>query len=165
MSQHIKKWEGHGYGREVSDPAQQLLPRLEGVIVTGRGWRSYCPNCGGTSRKLSMAQGDNGTLLITCFCCHDTPAVLAALNLQMGDLFQRRDLPSMTPAERSQLRQAAMLSRWRAANEVLVAEANVVLIAANQLGDGVPLDVSAMARLRLAALRIFDTREVLSNGR
>jgi len=147
--------------RTAASPAQQLLSRLEGVITTGKGWRAMCPACGGKSRKLSVAEGDNGTLLVTCFSCHDTPAVLSAVGLQMGDLFQRRDLRTMTPGERSQLRQSALLPRWRVAVEVLSHEATVLLIAASKLGDGGSLDDAELTRMRMAALNVFDAKEVL----
>jgi len=145
----------------TASPSALLLPRLEGVIVTGKGWRARCPHCGGKSPKLSIAEGDNGTLLVTCFSCHDTGAVLAAVGLQMGDLFMRRDLRSMKAAERSQLRQAALLPRWRAALDALATESNLVLLAANQLSDNHPLNDADLTRVRVAALRILDAREVL----
>lgn len=143
------------------DPSQQLLGRLEGVITTGNGWRARCPAHGGKSASLAIAQGDNGTLLLHCFAGCQVHDVLAAVGLQVGDLFVRRDLSSMSPAERSQLRQAAMLPRWRAALDVLVTEANVVLIGAHQLGEGVAFDDIDLTRLRVAALRIFDAQEAL----
>ena len=143
------------------DPAQQLIGRLEGVIKTGKGWRARCPAHGGRSASLAITEGDNGTLLVHCFAGCQVHDVLAAVGLQVGDLFVRRDLRSMSPAERSQLRQAAMLPRWRAALEVLVTEASVVLIGACQLGDGEPLEENDLTRLRVAALRIFDAQEVL----
>lgn len=146
----------------IASPLQLLLPRLEGVLKTGGGYRACCPNCGGKSRKLAIAEGDNGTLLITCFSCHDTSAVLAAIGMVMGDLFVKRDLRTMTPAERSQLRQAALLPRWRAALEVITHEANVLLIAASKLGDGFALDDAELTRMRVAALRVFDAGEVLA---
>ncbi|KZC22335.1 hypothetical protein RHOFW104T7_01300 [Rhodanobacter thiooxydans] len=99
--------------------------------------------------------------MVHCFAGCQVHDVLAAVGLQVGDLFARKDLRSMSPAERSQLRQAAMLPRWRAALDVLVTEASVVLIGANQLGDGQPLEDADLTRLRVAALRIFDAQEVL----
>lgn len=143
------------------NPAQQLIDRLEGVIKTGKGWRAQCPAHGGKSTSLAITEGDNGTLLLHCFAGCQVHDVLAAVGLQVGDLFVRRDLRSMSPAERSQLRQAAILPRWHAALDVLVTEASVVLIGACQLGEGQPLDDTDLTRLRVAALRIFDAQEVL----
>jgi hypothetical protein len=143
-------------------PTELLLGRLEGVIKAGKGWRAQCPHCGGKGRKLSISEGDNGTVLATCFSCHDIHAVLEKVGLTVSDLFVRKDLRSMSAAERSQLRQSALLPRWRAALEVLVTEANVLLVAANELGDGEPLNHVGRGRVRVAALRIFDAAEVLN---
>src|SRR6185312_12677922 len=143
------------------DPASLLLGRLEGVIKTGNGWRARCPAHGSRSASLSIAQGDNGTLLIHCFAGCEVHDVLAAVGLEVGDLFQRRDFKTMTPTERSQLRQAALLPRWRAALEVLTTEATVLQIAASKMGDGFTLDDDELTRMRISALRIFDAKEVL----
>lgn len=142
-------------------PLQHLLGRLDGVITTGKGHRACCPSCGGKSRKLAIAEGDNGTVLLHCFAGCTAHDVLAAVGLTVGDLFVRRDLRTMTPAERSQMRQAALLPRWKAALEVLGHEASVVLIAANKLGQGDLLDDEELTRMRISALRIFDAKEVL----
>ena len=146
-------------------PSALLLPRLEGIITTGKGWRARCPAHGGKSASLAITEGDNGTLLLHCFAGCQVRDVLAAVGLQVGDLFVRKDLRSMTPAERSQLRQAALFPRWRAAQDVLATEASVLLIAACQLGDGEPLDETDLTRLRVAALKVFDVVEVLRDDR
>lgn len=143
------------------DPLQQLLGRLEGVVKTGCGWRARCPAHGSKAASVSIAQGANGTVLVNAFCGCTAHDVLTAIGLTVGDLFPRRDLRTMTPAERSQLRQAALLPRWRAAMEALQHEATVLLIAANKLGDGLPLDDSEQTRMRVAALQVFDAGEVL----
>lgn len=128
----------------------------------GSGWRACCPNCGGKSHKVAIAEGENGTLLLTCFSCHNTAAVLAAIGMVMCELFVKRDLRNMTAAERSHLRQAALIPRIKAAIEVLHHEALVVLIAASKLGDGYALTGDELARMRVASLRVFDCSEVLA---
>ena len=143
------------------DPAQQLLDRLEGAIKTGKGWRARCPAHGGKSASLSIAEGDNGTLLLHCFAGCAVHDVLAAVGLEVGDLFQRRDFKTMTPTERSQFKQAALLPKWRAALDVLTTEATVLQIAACKMGDGFTLDDDELTRMRISALRIFDAKEVL----
>lgn len=150
-----------GHSSVTVDPVQQLLSRLEGVITTGKGWRARCPAHGSKSASLSIAQGDNGTVLLHCFAGCQVHDVLTAVGLEVSDLFVRKDLRSMSPAERSQLRQAAMLPTWRAALEVLTHEANVLMIAASKMGDGFLLDDDEMTRMRISALKIFDAREVL----
>lgn len=145
----------------TASPSALLLSRLEGIIKTGRGWRARCPAHGGKSASLAITEGDNGTLLLHCFAGCQVHDILAAVGLQVGDLFVRKDLRSMTPAERSQLRQAALLPRWRAALDVLATEASVLLIAACQLGDGDLLDDVELTRMRVAALKVFDAQAVL----
>lgn len=147
------------------DPAQQLIGRLEGVIKTGGGWRARCPAHGGKSASLSITAGENGTLLVHCFAMCAISDVLAAVGLTVSDLFVRRDLRSMTPAQRSQLRQAALLPRWRAALEMLAHEAAVLLVAANKVSEGVALDEEELTRLRVSTARVFECSEVLTNGR
>lgn len=145
----------------AGSPLQLVMPRLEGAQYHGKNVRTICPSCGGKSRKLAITEGDNGTLLLHCFAGCTAHDVLSAIGLTVGDLFPRRDLRTMTPAERSQLRQAALLPRWRAAMEALQHEATVLLIAANKLGDGLPLDDDELTRMRVAALAVFDAGEVL----
>lgn len=143
------------------DPASLMLARLEGVIQTGKGWRARCPSHGGRSASLAIAQGDNGRLLVHCFAGCQVHEVLGAIGLQVGDLFMRRDLRSMSPAERSQLREAALLPKWRAAHDVLAHCAAVTLAAANQIAEGMPLDDDDLTILRMTCLKIFDAQEVL----
>lgn len=150
-----------GHSTFAIDPAAQLLGRLEGVVKTGKGWRARCPAHGGESASLSVAEADNGTLLVHCFAGCAVHDVLAAVGLEVGDLFQRRDFKTMTPAERSQFRQAAMLPKWRAVLDVLATECRVLLIAGNQLADNIPLSDADLTRLRVACLRVFDCKEAL----
>src|ERR1700709_2595118 len=77
----LKTSKGSLAAGRIGTPSQNLLSRLDGVQQSGRGWRAMCPACGGTSRKLSVCEGDQGVLLVTCFSCHDTPAVLGAVGL------------------------------------------------------------------------------------
>ena len=149
----------HAYG----SPSGILLPRLDGVTPDGR--RAICPACGGKSRKLSISEGDNGTLLVHCFAGCAVPDVLAAVGLTTADLFQRRDLRTMSPTQRSEFRQAAQIPRWRAALDALAVEASVVRIAATQLAGNVPLAGADLARVREAVTRIHDAQEVLTHGR
>jgi hypothetical protein len=144
----------------TASPTALLLPRLEGVITTGKGWRSMCPACGGRSRKLSVCEGDNGTLLVTCFSCHDTTAILAAVGLTIADLFPDR-IRDHTPESRRAARQAFKQTAWAAALGVVGREAKVVSIAAHDLAAGLALNVADTERLALAIDRVDAAREVL----
>ena len=152
------------------NPFEQVVSAHQSVTgyreqKTGKGARITCAACGTKAYKVAIAEGDNGTVLMHAFCGHTPREVLGAMGLQMAVLFPRRELHSMTPAERSQLRQAALIPRWRAALEVLSHEATVLLIAANKMGDGDLLDDDELTRMRVAALKVFDCSEVLTNAR
>ena len=169
-SEENKRLGGRLNSTTNASPLQLLLSAHERATghrerKTGSGCRITCAACGTATYKVSVTEFPNGSLGVNAFCGCAPHEVLSAMGLQMGDLFVRRELRTMTPAERSQLRQAALLPRWRAALEVLSHEATVLLIAANKMGDGELLDDAELTRVRVACLRIFDAQEVLTNAR
>ena len=143
------------------DPLDVLLPRLERVRKFGTGWRADCP-VGHTSRgALSIATADDGRVLLRCFACGEIGPVLAALNLQVADLFPRRDVANLPPMERARIRELAGIAQWRAALGVLATEATVVEVAATIIGRGDPLAQSDVDRVHAASQRIHDARAAL----
>ena len=128
----------------------------------GNGYRISCAACGSASRKVAVTEAGNSSVLLHAFCGHTPSEVLAAIGLQMGDLFVQRDLRTLTPVERSKARQDALIPRWRAALEVLTHEATVLLIAAGKMGNGDLLDDDELKRMRLSATKIRDCSEVLN---
>lgn len=147
---------------DALNPYDNLLSRLEGVQSTGKGQRSRCPACGGKSRKLSLAQGNDGRVLLHCFGGCSAADVLAAVGLTVADLFDRPITSKMTPAERHELRECQRQSQWRAALEVLYLESTVILIAIRQLCDDVGITEDDYQRMKLAVERVANAREVLS---
>jgi len=138
-----------------------LLNRLEHVREYGKGWRARCPVHGGNSDgSLSIAEGDDGRILIHCFALCEPLEILKVCGLEMGDLFPKRITHATTPQERCELREAARQSRWKAAMPVLVFEALVVLTAARQIARKKPLNEKDDARLAEAIERIESARKV-----
>ena len=137
-----------------------LLARLDGVQKSGKGWRSFCPSCGGRSRKLAISEGNGGTLLVHCFSCNDTAAILSAVGLSVSDLFPA-PIRDQSPDGRRAAQQAFKQTAWAAALGVLAREATVVEIAAHDLADSKPLSDTDHARLLLACERVEQAREVL----
>jgi len=127
----------------------------------GSGFRISCAACATDSRKVAVTEASNSSVLLHAFCGHTPGEVLAALGLQMGDLFVQRDLRTLSPAERSKARQDALIPRWRAALQVLTHEATVLLIAAGKMGNGDLLDDDELERMRLSATKIRECSEVL----
>jgi hypothetical protein len=142
--------------------ADALLSKLDNVRQSGKGWRADCPNGHEHARgSLSITEGDDGRVLITCFACHDTPGILAALGMSVADLFPHCITHNATPQERKELRQRAREGQWRAALAVLAYESLIVEAAAAQIPPEI-FSPEDRARLALAFSRIHQAREVLS---
>lgn len=151
-------------------PMQRLLQAHEQTTGhrerrSGKSIRTTCAACGTNTYKVAVTEAANGSVLLHAFCGHTPHEVLGAMGLQVADLFHRRDIRTMSPAERHQLRQASMVSRVQAATTVLGFEAHVLLQAANKLGDGDAMTEDEQTRMRVAALKVFDCIEVFSNAR
>jgi DNA primase len=141
-------------------PAEQLLSRVEGARRTGRGWIAKCPAHKDGSPSLSISEGDDGRVLLRCFAGCSAASVVSALGMQLADLFAERLAPA-TPEQRRDLRERARQAEWRAALNVLGAEAAVLAAVAAQLQAGQALAPPDADRLALAATRIDDARVVL----
>lgn len=140
-----------------------LLARLQHVRKTGpASWRADCPNGHQHARgSLAITEADGARILLTCFSCHDTPAVLAAVGLELADLYPER-IKDPTPEGRRRAREAFKQSAWAAALRVLSREATVVLVAAGMMHEGHALTDDDNARLTTAMQRIDDARAVLA---
>jgi hypothetical protein len=127
---------------------------------SGDSWRVCCPSCGGGGYKVSITEGDDARALVTCFSCHDTPAVLGAAGLALRDLYAPRAWPE-SPAERRRASRAMQVHGWAAALDVLAAEASVILIAGRQLARWRFLGVEDDERLVLAVKRVDGAKATL----
>lgn len=114
-------------------PANRLLPLLHNLIATGKGWRADCPNGHRKSRgSLAITEADDGRLLLCCFNCHDTPGLLAAIGLNVADLYPER-IRDSSPEARGAAQRAFRRNGWEAAISVLHRETVVLLIACGTL--------------------------------
>jgi hypothetical protein len=140
-----------------------LLGRLQHVRKSGpSSWRADCPNGHQRARgSLAITESDDGRILVTCFACHDTPAVLAAVGLELADLYPER-IRDPSPEGRRRAREAFKQSAWAAALRVLEREATVCIVAAGMLRAHLALTHDDDARLATAMERIRDARAVLA---
>lgn len=152
---------GDGLHHDSTATAEPLLQRLDGVQKAGNGWRARCPACGGTSRKVSIAERDN-RVLVHCFGCSDGDGVLAAVGLTWADLHPPRGWPQ-TPDERRAAQRSMRETAWAAALEVLPLEVSVIRLAAMHLANLEPLAVEDDERLALACARIEGAAFVLTD--
>lgn len=123
--------------------AAKLIDRLEGVRVTGPGrWIAKCPAHEDRSPSLSVRELEDGTALLKCFAGCGAADVVAAVGLELRDLFPER------PAEHRRKPSRA----WLDARDVLACiatEGEVIAIAASDLADGLtfsPADADCIAQ-------------------
>lgn len=141
-------------------PVGVLLPRLDGVRKSGRGFTARCPAHEDRSASLSVCEGREGRALVKCFGGCEVLDILRAVGLELSDLFPPR-IADMTTEGRGAQREAWRQSGWAAALNVLAREAAVVAITARAVSKGRELKDDDRARLQVALDRIEGAREVL----
>jgi hypothetical protein len=72
-------------------PVDLVLDRLEGVKKRGESYQALCPAHEDRDPSLSVAEGEDGRVLLNCFSGCRTSDVVEALDLEMKDLFLRRN--------------------------------------------------------------------------
>jgi len=150
----------------MNTPIDLVLQRVPGAKKAGAGWRAPCPSCGADSKsaKLAMSESADGRVLLHCFAGCAAGAVLNAIGLTLGDLFDRPATAQDGPTERRHRRVDLELADVRAAAAVLDLEACVLQVAAEHLIDGNPIIGEDRERLALAATRIDSTLARLRAG-
>jgi hypothetical protein len=69
--------------------AQKLLALLKSVMPTSNGWSARCPAHDDHNPSLSIAESDDGTVLMRCHAGCSTEAIVSAIGLKMSDLFSK----------------------------------------------------------------------------
>jgi len=75
----------------VGTPTEKILDLLQGVAPTGNGWTALCPAHDDQRPSLSITDGDDGRCLLKCFRGCSAAAIVAALGLELADLFEGDD--------------------------------------------------------------------------
>lgn len=77
--------------------APPWLTKLRGVLATKTGWIAYCPAHGDKDkRSLSVSPGAGGRWLVHCFTGCAAPAIMAAIDATVDDLFPEPAKPATT---------------------------------------------------------------------
>lgn len=135
--------------------AATLLDRLDGVRANGPGrWVARCPAHEDRSPSLSIRETSDGTVLIHDFAGCSPTDILAAVGLELKDLF-----PEPLEHHRAPRRDRRHQHAAREALALLAHESLVALVAAENLAAGRSLNDSDRARLAAAATRIRAARE------
>lgn len=155
---------GGGFSLNHSSPIDTILPRLEAVRRVARGWTARCPAHEDRSPSLALDVGTDGqTVLIHCFAGCSAAEVLAAVGLNLADLFARPTEP--IGGRRHERQRIAVETGWRAALSTVIKESTIIEIAASDLKRGVQLSEEDRTRLATAAARIHAAWEVLHGHR
>lgn len=79
----------------MTRPVDVVLARLDRHKAKGHGqWIARCPAHDDRNPSLSIKEGENGAVLLKCFAGCDIAAVVAAMGLELSDLFPPRDSAS-----------------------------------------------------------------------
>ncbi len=135
-------------------PIDKMLPLLTKVKQRLPGqWSACCPAHDDKSPSLSIRELPDGSLLIFCFGGCGAAAVVAALGLDMTDLYTQKEKSGSEPTRHPRLLTAGQ------ALELLEKEALLVAVAAGNVLHGVVLNQCDLDRLTQAAGRIAWLRE------
>lgn len=70
-----------------ADPLDEVLDRLDRVRRSGARWSARCPAHPDRTPSLSIGTGDDGRVLLTCWAGCTVDDIVAALGLDMRDLY------------------------------------------------------------------------------
>jgi len=71
-------------------PLDRVLARLRGVRRSGAAWEALCPTHDDGEQSLSVAEGDDGRVLLHCHAGCAVEAIVAAIGLTLRDLYPPR---------------------------------------------------------------------------
>ena len=115
-----------------------LLSRLDGVRHAGeKQWKACCPAHDDRHPSLSIRETHDGTLLVKCWAGCSAKEIVAAIGLELRDLFPN----SMPPLRNMPSREAIQFERM------------IVQLGSPHVAPG-NLSESDLARLELAVLRL-----------
>src|SRR5262245_55822769 len=70
-------------------PLRSVLSRLEKVKKSAAGYVGRCPGHRDSSPSLSIKEGNDGRVLLHCHAGCEPESIVAAIGLQLSDLFLR----------------------------------------------------------------------------
>src|SRR5689334_20830700 len=88
-------WQGHRC--EGGMKVDELIPRLQGVRRTSRGYKACCPSHDDTSPSLAICDGERG-VLVKCWAGCRLQDICDSLGLRPRDLFF--DALNLNPQQR-----------------------------------------------------------------
>ena len=68
----------------------EFVARLDRAKRNGAGWIARCPAHDDRNPSLSITEGDDGRVLVRCHAGCTTEQIVAAVDVQLADLFPER---------------------------------------------------------------------------
>ena len=148
----------------TGSPASKFLSRVSTAKETGPGeWICSCPgplhDRGDRNPSLTLKETQDGTLLAHCFAGCSVDSIMAALGLELRDLYAEPIATHKAPLSQFQRkRHGQALDALKAIrHEILVTR-----VAAGMIRNGEALDDDALDRLATAEYRIAKASEIAS---
>ena len=133
-------------------PIDTLLPLLQKVRKTRHDrWIACCPAHDDKNPSLSIQEQDDGALLIYCHSLCAPAHIMAAVGLELKDLYQQNVLPAEHPFHRPRPKPIPYREILTNLREDLL----VLSIGFGQLKQGHLLTLEDIERLNTAALRCY----------
>ena len=130
--------------------AQDFVALLEGVRETGAdSWVARCPSHEDRSPSLAVREVDEGKVLIHCFAGCNVGEVVAAVGLQLSDLFPEKPKEHYRRGIKKPFPAAAVL-------KTLAGEAVIVQLFAKAMEGGNEIKPEYRDRLTLASERLHE---------
>lgn len=134
--------------------ADAFVARLEKVKRTGRDqWIACCPAHQDRSPSMTVKEIDDGRVLVHCFAGCSVESILGAVGMDFDALFPDKPLADQVKPIRRPFPAADVL-------ECLSSETLLVAVAAGNLARGDTLTPTDHERLKLAAARIQEGRDL-----
>ena len=141
-------------------PTENILSRLEKVKQRQPGqWSACCPAHADKGPSLSIRETTDGAVLLHCFAGCEVGSVVAAMGLELYDLFPPREVSPGAPKRTAKLLTAGQ------ALELLASEAMLIAVAGASLAHGRPLTPVDKNRLLESVGRINYLRNESIRGR
>lgn len=135
-------------------PIDNVLDRLEKVRQRAPGqWSARCPAHADKGPSLSVRETPEGAVLLHCFAGCTPGAVVAAMGMDLADLF-----PPRTPSGNEPKRTPRLLTPAQAL-ELLDSEARLICVAGGNIVNSVVLTQADLQRVALACRRIAYLRQ------
>lgn len=100
-------------------PIETVLDRLDGVKQQGDGYIARCPAHDDRKPSLSVSTGDDGKVLLKCFAGCETGAIVAAIGMEMHQLFPAEKGPVLRAVKNQPRRIVATYDYTDAAGDLI----------------------------------------------